>query len=136
MPFDAMTRSRPEAPDDQLAALGITPVPRDVLYRHKAKMLDGLEKRQPWVKWREQRIELSHLAWLHLVFPSELSRWRTAPRSVRRLAAKVQHAIPDATFYLGYIQRDPYLMVHYDTHWECLAIWLTRFRAIALAKQR
>jgi hypothetical protein len=130
MPFDAMIRSRPE-PIDELAALGITPVSRNVLDHHVISML---RRSPPLALWREIQIEISDLKVLHRLLTDDLTFWHIAPRSVQRLATQVAQAIPDATFHLGYIYHDPYLMVHYgNRNRACLAIWKTRFRTVAIA---
>ncbi len=133
MPFDALEQS---IITDELATIGITPVPAEVLKRHKQNMLN---QHRTFARWQtivldKDRLteQLARVDQLSLMLP----RLASAPWRVRRLAERVHAAIPEARFTLGYFYRDPYLSVHYGDKKACLAIWWHRFRLAAIAIDR
>lgn len=143
MPFD--TAGGPAI--DPLTEIGIIPVPRDVLERHKQYVVKLLRKKAgPMAKWRGMGFRKPQLNDM-LANARATTRvygapgaWSAAPYRVRRLARRVADAIPNATFTLGYYYTDPYLLVEYQDslgqyHEACLGIWLNRFRLTAIAQQ-
>jgi hypothetical protein len=118
MPFDALVQVR----RDLLAEMDIVPVAMTVLEQHKVLML----KRYGGL-WRTVYLNTAKL-------PRALRRFH-APRKVRRLAARVSETHPEATFHLGWLDNDPYLNVRLGDELHCLAIWMHRFKTIAIAEQ-
>jgi hypothetical protein len=114
--FDAHVRDR-----DQLAELSIVPVAMTVLEQHKLAML-----RRYGGLWRTLVLTPEKL-------PKALRRFH-APRRVRRLAERLGEAHPEATFHLGWLDSDPYLNVRLEDGLHCLAIWMHRFRTVAIAE--
>lgn len=119
MPFDAATYKPPLT--DQLADLGITPVPDDQLRQHRHKVVRRHGGVWNIVPLTEDRLDRQLRAF-------------GAPRRVRRLAGRVRDAVPGAQFVLGYHYRDPYLVVCRGDDRACLGIWLSRFWTVAIAK--
>jgi hypothetical protein len=132
MPLDALGL----VATDDLTALGIIPVPNTVLIQHMQRMLD--RHHGPARQWFSLPLYgriADQLARVDRLPDMSMPRWSSAPWRVRRLADKVQTALPEATFTLGYFYRDPYLSVQYGRKDVCLAIWLHRFHLVAIAQQ-
>lgn len=102
MPFDVIARDVAEE-IDELAALGITPVPPKIVEAYKAKMLKRY-KRATYPRWTEyrmlrDRIETS-LARLPVALGLDTRSYRvgSAPASVIAIATLVRDTIPDSRF--------------------------------------
>ena len=145
MPFDVIdpfTDARVADEIDELAALGITPVPRKIVDAHKAKMLN-LYKRVH-ARWNEypllrDRIETS-LARLDIALGRLDKRSHlvgSAPASVIAIAKLVRDTVPDAEFEVGVFYNDPYLKVTYgEQHKEAyLGVWLDQKNLVAVAQR-
>jgi len=140
MPFDAMLKTQEI---DELSAIGVVPVPDDVLVRYKAEVLQRTKITHPLARWLSMPLTADRigkqLGQLRRIASHELSWASAAPYRVRRLAERVRDAIPEAKFRVGYIYRDPYLLVKYgeptDPRSACLAIWRSRFSLVAIAQQ-
>ncbi len=148
MPFDDTSiRSEIDIPPkivkNTLAAIGITPVPREVAAAHKAKMLAAFAAESEYN---------AHLVW------SDVARWATtarrrysrkslparlmqqgidywtndpsaAPQEIIDIAKIVRKEISGAEFAIEWFYIDPILNVYYTGHDgvhhnDCLGIWL------------
>jgi hypothetical protein len=141
MPFDDIgILDRNVAQDDELTALGITPVDPEIVNAHKAKMLQHFRRvDSQWKEYplRRDRIEhtLSRLAdalrldSLHLV--------GSAPAPVIAIAKLVRNTVPDAEFEVGVFYVDPYLKVTYGAQRKVayLGVWLDQQTLVAVARR-
>lgn len=123
---------------DPFERLGIVPVPKDFVARHKKEYGDEWRQFHPdqFGRWqttthKPQRIDRSFGRAITLreflqnptrnsAFASDRS---AAPKSLIAMALMVQRELPEAVFSVDYFYDDPVLNVTIDGQKGCLGIW-------------
>jgi hypothetical protein len=170
MPFDSIStfaESVPSAikstPGNTLAAIGIQPVPDDVVTAHKRQMVDAFRAKSRYnadlvdsgrAFWEERTLlqlrygdcaqhsrNFEYLANQLRAAPGILMTpdTRPPPRAIIDIARTVHGAITGAAFSIEYFYDDPILIVRYadtcgESHRACLGIW-NQGKVVAIAAQ-
>ena len=135
MPLDSTGKLRPDYTlTDPMQAIGITPVPLSVIYRHKAKMEDRYRHRA-YARWIEVDIPTEKLERrLADLTCYRLPKKAAAPQAVIAMATRVKQEFPHARFMLGYFETDPYLVAVLPEMTAYLGLWTSHRRLKAIAR--
>jgi len=141
MPFDATVLALSPSLSDRLTAMGIRPVPLDVVDGHKQQVIRDFSTsmrgralvRSGAATWRTLHIyralEILAKPRKHIGPTMDIS---AAPRAIRQLAERVSIEMSDAEFELDWFYTDPVLNVVCGGQRACLGIW-DRGRIVAIA---